>query len=379
MNELILTNARIVTRDEEFHGTLCASDGLVRSVDQGQSSLPEAVDFGGDYLIPGLIEMHTDNLERQLVPRPAVLWPSPLSALMAHDTQVVGAGITTVLDSVCCGEMNAGKMRRKIFGPSLEAVRKGRDKGLLRADHMLHLRCEICDPEVLTHFEPVADEPGLRLASLMDHTPGQRQFSSHEKYREYYGYTDWSDDKYQALVQRMRETQERLAPGNRARILELCKERGIPLASHDDTVPEHVDMAADDGVVISEFPTTEAAARRGRERGLAIVMGAPNVVRGGSHSGNVSALDMAREGLLDILSSDYVPASLLQAAFALHQTLGETLGQALSRVTSAPARALGLDDRGEIAPGKRADLVRVRLVDDQPVVMSVWKCAEKLY
>jgi alpha-D-ribose 1-methylphosphonate 5-triphosphate diphosphatase len=372
-SETILTNALVVTREDMFSGSVTLADGLIRAVDRGPSRAPGAVDLGGDVLIPGLIEPHTDNLERQLMPRPGVLWPSALAALMAHDTQVAGAGITTVLDSICCGELNEGKMRRTIFALSVEAVRHGRRTDVLRADHLLHLRCEICDPIVMEHFEPLADDPLLRLVSLMDHTPGQRQFTSHEKYREYYGHMNWSDEQFEAMVAELRAVQERVAPAQRARVVELCRRRGVPLASHDDTTEEHVDRAGDEGVAISEFPTTEAAARRCRERGLAIVMGAPNVVRGGSHSGNVSARDMAAAGLLDILSSDYVPASLLHAAFLLHGDLGLPLPGAVALVTDNPARALGLDDRGRIAPGLRADLVRVRMVEGHPVVHQVWK------
>lgn len=377
--DTILTNARIVAPGAVVSGSLALSGGRIAALDEGASRAPAAIDCAGDYLIPGLIEMHTDNLEKQLMPRPGVLWPSPMAALLMHDTQVIGSGITTVLDSICCGEMNEGKMRRKIFNLSVDAVRRGRELGLLRAEHLLHLRCEICDPLVLEHFEPLVDDPMLRLASLMDHTPGQRQFTSHEKYRQYYEHMGWSDEEYDEMVERLRDTQQRLAPAHRARIVELCAERNISVASHDDTTVEHVDHAAAEGLGISEFPCTREAAARCREKNLAIIMGAPNVVRGGSHSGNVSALEMAEEGLLDILSSDYVPASLLHAAFVLHQKLDSPLPEAVATVTANPARALGLTDRGELAPGKRADLVRVRLVDGHPVVLAVWKNGEKLY
>jgi len=377
--ETIFTNAKIVTPEAVVDGSLNVADGRIAAVDASASTLPSALDCEGDYLIPGLIEMHTDNLEKQLMPRPGVLWPSAMAALMMHDVQVIGSGITTVLDSICCGEMNEGKMRRKIFGLSVEAVRRGRELHLLRADHLLHLRCEICDPLVLEHFEPLVDDPMLRLASLMDHTPGQRQFTSHEKYRQYYEHMGWSDEEYDVMVAQLQDAQRRLAPANRAKIIGLCSERGISIASHDDTTVEHVDSAAAEGVTISEFPCTRLAAERCREKGLSIIMGAPNVVRGGSHSGNVSALEMAGDDLLDILSSDYVPASLLHAAFILHQSLGASLSEAMATVTANPARALGLDDRGELAPGRRADLVRVRLIDGHPVVLGVWKKGEKVY
>jgi alpha-D-ribose 1-methylphosphonate 5-triphosphate diphosphatase len=155
--------------------------------------------------------------------------------------------------------------------------------------------------------------------------------------------------------------------------VEHAQRRGIPLASHDDTLPEHVDEAERDGVVISEFPTRVEAARAARDKGMSIVMGAPNVVRGGSHSGNVAAAELARKGLLDTLSSDYVPSSLMLAAFRLTQEADFTVPQALALVSRNPARAVGLGDRGEIAPAMRADVARVRLSGAEPVVRAVWR------
>lgn len=372
-SELIVTGARIVTRDEEFTGTVRVREGRIVDVDRGEERCSGGVDLDGEYLIPGLIELHTDNLETQFQPRPGVLWPSAMAALVAHDTQVVGAGITTVLNGICCGEIQEGKMRRTLLGMSLAAMNEGRTKGVLRADHFLHLRCEICDPHVLEMFEPASDESTLRLVSLMDHTPGQRQFENVETYRKYYGNKGWTDEEYCHVISGLSEAQVRYAIPHRKAILERCRELGVPAASHDDTSPDHVDEAFGEGISITEFPTTLKAAERARELGLKSVMGAPNIVRGGSHSGNVSALLLGEHGLLDCLSSDYVPASLLHAAFLLQEKLDCTLPDALATVTAAPAEVLGMDDRGEIAVGRLGDLVHVRLVDGYPVVRRVWR------
>ncbi len=374
--ETVLTNARIVTPQGVVEGSMCIRNGHIADVSEGCLACGD--DMHGEYLIPGLIEMHTDHLETQFQPRPGVLWPSRLAALLAHDTQVMGAGITTVLDSVCCGQLNEGKMRDVLLTMSMEAIRDARRKDVLRVDHQLHLRCEICDPHMLTMFEPYADEPNLRLVSLMDHTPGQRQFRNLDNYKQYYRVENMPDDEFQTMMERLKEEQVEYADKHRAAVLALCSHRGIPVASHDDTTPDHVDEAVRCGITISEFPTTMEAARAAREHGLGIVMGAPNVVRGVSHSGNISARTLAGEGLLDILSSDYVPASLLHGAFLLHSELGLPLQDALATVTANPARLLKLEDRGELAEGKRADLVRVRLVDDVPVVRSVWRHGERL-
>lgn len=384
--EVIFTNANVVTPQGTQYGTVVVKNDVIVSIEEGTTNVGTTCectgslvrDAQGDYLIPGLIEMHTDHLETQFQPRPGVLWPSPLAALVAHDTQVVGSGITTVLDSICCGQLNEGKMRHTLLDMSISAIRNAREKNILRADHQLHLRCEICDPHVMDMFEPYADEENLRLVSLMDHTPGQRQFCDYNKYREYHKCLDWSEEQFQELVTQLKDEQETNAAKNRSILLAMCHRRNIPIASHDDTTVEHVEEAVREGLTISEFPTTLEAARKAKEKGLGIVMGAPNVVRGGSHSGNVSARDLAAEGLLDILSSDYVPASLLHGAFMLHETLEIPLHEALSTVTSTPARLLKLNDRGELAVGKRADIVRVKTVDSVPVVRSVWRGGKRL-
>ena len=164
---------------------------------------------------------------------------------------------------------------------------------------------------------------------------------------------------------------------NWPRVVKLFAGRGVPLASHDDTTPEHVDMAADAGCTISEFPTTEEAAREARRRGMATVAGAPNVVRGGSHSGNVAASDLARLGLLNALSSDYVPASLLQAVGELHRSLGASLSDAMGYVTWRVADMLRLRDRGRLMAGLRADVVRFRFAGTTPVLRGLYCAGER--
>ena len=183
-----------------------------------------------------------------------------------------------------------------------------------------------------------------------------------------------SDAEMESFMDERRAAHARHSVGNRQRIVELCRDRDIPLASHDDATRAHAQESADDGMSIAEFPTSIEAAEASREHGLQILMGAPNVVRGGSHSGNISALALAKLGLLDVLSSDYVPCSLLHAAFILADDVPDiALPEAIAMVSSNPARAAGLGDRGEIAVGQRADFVRVTVNDGYPVVRAVWR------
>ena len=371
--EFVLSNARIVTADAVIDGSVRIAGGRIAEVSPGPTRATGTLDFDGDYLLPGLVEIHTDNMEKHFEPRPGAFWPSALAAVLAHDSQVIGAGITTVLDAICIGDYRDSGKRRRILADSIDSVSQARAAGLLRADHLFHLRCEVSDPGVVEMFEPYADHPLLRLVSVMDHTPGQRQWRDLQSFRTFYRDKAWSDDELALVVAEYKEKMALHSDVNRKAILDLCRGLDVPLASHDDTTEEHVEQAQAEGIAISEFPTTIQAAKLARAYGMMNVMGAPNVVRGGSHSGNISALALAEAGLLDVLSSDYVPASLLHAAFLLHQNAGMSLPDAMRVVALNPARAIGLSDRGEIAIGQRADLVRVRLHDELPVVREVWR------
>lgn len=371
--ELVLGNARVVAAGEVQHGAVAVRAGRIASVDAGSTSAREALDLEGDYLIPGLVELHTDNFERHLMPRPKVRWPE-LPALFGHDAEIAAAGITTVYDALGVGDADPDAMRGQSMAPVLEAIGRATADGLLRAEHRLHVRLELPAPNTRELFEPFAGGSMVGLISLMDHTPGQRQWEDIGQARAYYcGKKGWSNEKFERSVAESKELQERNVAPNRRYFVDYARARGIALASHDDTRPEHVEEAHRDGAAISEFPTRVEAAKAAHAKGMSIVMGAPNVVRGGSHSGNVAAADLARRGLLDALSSDYVPASLLLAAFRLVPLAGFSVAQAVATVSLNPARAAGLADRGEIAPGLRADLVQVRLVGEQPLVRAVWR------
>ena len=375
MTETVFRNATLVLADETVRGSLLIRDGMI--AEAGGTGGSGGEDLEGDFLLPGLVELHTDQLENHYRPRPGVFW-NPLAALHAHDAQIVASGITTVFDAVRIGSdhdiVDMAPHARKL----LDAIETGRRQGWLRAEHLIHLRCELPSHDVVAHFEEFAPGPGVQLASLMDHTPGQRQFRSLEAYRRFYKGGRTEAELEQFIADRLTE-HARHAPPNRQRIVALGHQLGLTLASHDDATLAQIEDGRRDGVRIAEFPTTLEAARAAHEAGQSILMGAPNVVRGGSHSGNMAATELVKEGLLDVLSSDYVPFALLQAAFLLPELVeGFSLAAALRLVTLNPAQAAGLDDRGELAAGKRADLVRVRMVDGMPVVRAVWRGGERV-
>jgi alpha-D-ribose 1-methylphosphonate 5-triphosphate diphosphatase len=373
-----ITNARIVTGDAVVRGGLVIDRGIIQEILPAGRAAPDALDFDDDYLLPGLVELHTDNLERQFQPRPRVRWPAQ-AAMLAHDRQIAAAGITTVCDGVCVGIYGGKRERIEFLRTSLDALHEAHAARSLTVEHFLHLRCEVSDPHVVEMFEPLLEEPHLKLVSFMDHTPGQRQWHDIDKYRTFHrGRTEATEEEFQALIERRIGEQKLYADEHRMRLLAMVRDRPITLASHDDTTVEHVEEAAAAGITIAEFPTTHAAAEAARRRALGVVMGAPNLVLGGSHSGNVSAQQLAKDGLLDALSSDYVPVSLLHGAFRLHQALDLPLPQAIAPISRNPAAMIGLDDRGVVAPGLRADLVRARLIGETPSVIAVWGQGERV-
>lgn len=377
-SELRFRSARLVLGDEVVRGTLAVAGGRIVGIDTGTGGLAGGEDLGDDYLIPGLVELHTDNFERHLMPRPKVRWPA-YPALLSHDAELAASGITTVYDSLGVGDLDEEAIRGQAWGEVVQLIDRASDAGVLRVEHLLHVRCELAASNTLALFEPFVDHPRVRLISLMDHTPGQRQWEDLDQARVYYtGKKGWSDSKFDAQVINARDLQQRYAAPHRRHFVQYAHSRGIVLASHDDTLVEHVHEAHGDGVTICEFPTRELSASTARSLGLSVLMGAPNVVRGGSHSGNIAAITLARRGLLDTLSSDYIPSSLLLAVFRLVDEAGFSVAAAVRTVTRNPAHSVGLADRGEIAVGNRADLVQVRLVEDdsrrrQPVVIAVWR------
>ncbi|MFG1317961.1 alpha-D-ribose 1-methylphosphonate 5-triphosphate diphosphatase [Xanthobacter autotrophicus] len=378
MTEQVFANARLVLADEIVTGHLTVRDGRIHAI--GTGTAPQcAVDLEGDFLLPGLVELHTDHVEGHLAPRPKVRW-NPLAAVLAHDAQIAASGITTVFDSL---RVWPDKKAVGMDGDApvlIRALKEARAAGVLRADHLIHLRCEVPTDTVVEDAAAILDTTDVHLISLMDHTPGQRQFASVDQFRSYYmKKSGITAEEMDVIVATRLDFHERFARENRAGLVALAHAHGCVVASHDDGTPEHVAEAIGDGVAVAEFPTTEEAARLSHDAGIRVLMGAPNLVRGGSHTGNVSAEALARAGLLDILSSDYVPSSLLWSAFDLNRRVPSIdLPRAVRMVTKTPAEVAGLTDRGEIAQGRRADLVRVTLAGDMPVVRSVHRAGQRV-
>ncbi|HFU8726090.1 TPA: alpha-D-ribose 1-methylphosphonate 5-triphosphate diphosphatase [Escherichia coli] len=340
---MIINNVKLVLENEVVHGSLEVQDGEIRAFAESQSRQPEAMDGEGGWLLPGLIELHTDNLDKFFTPRPKVDWPAH-SAMSSHDALMVASGITTVLDAVAIGDVRDGGDRLENLEKMINAIEETQKRGVNRAEHRLHLRCELPHHTTLPLFEKLVQREPVTLVSLMDHSPGQRQFANREKYREYYqGKYSLTDVQMQQYEEEQLALAARWSQPNRESIAALCRARQIALASHDDATHAHVAE---------------------------------------SHQlGNVAASELAQLGLLDILSSDYYPASLLDAAFRVADDESNrfTLPQAVKLVTKNPAQALNLQDRGVIGEGKRADLVLAHRKGNHIHIDHVWRQGKRVF
>lgn len=373
-----LRNARVVLPDAVGMASILVRDGLIDRLDESASSPTQSIDCEGDYILPGLIEPHTDNFERHRKPRPGTFWSAD-QAILSHDAELAAAGITTAFDAVTLGgDLGEGAVHNDYLNEIAAGV-SAQAEGLFRVDHHLHFRCELSSPRLREHIDRAREWRVPRLVSLMDHTPGQGQWMDIERFRQHYAARhELRAHEIDALVARRRQTRAQFAELNRDATLEFALEHRCVLASHDDATLLDIEQAHEDACSIAEFPTSLEAARAARNRGMFVVAGAPNLVRGGSHSGNVAVSELVRHGLCDIFSSDYYPSSLLQSTFMLARMFALPLPDAVARVTSTPARALGLFDRGSIDEGKRADLIRVRDTQRGPVVVSVWSSGRRV-
>lgn len=363
-----------------MHGSIVIDNGIIVDIQPGKwntDNLSDNLDMDNDFLTPGLIDLHTDNLERQVLPRTRARWPSR-SALMAHDAQCAASGITTVFDALCLGDLGFEKARSQTFAEGLIDLQAMTDTGLLKTEHFLHLRCELLAPEMPDLLQRTLANPLVRLISIMDHSPGVGQYANIEKYRQLRRAEGFAQEEIEEMIANLQQKRATYSTRHREQVLDLLHNQDVPLASHDDRTTEEIDQNHLDGITISEFPVSIEAARHARDKGIRTIGGAPNVVRGGSHSGNVAALDLIRESLLDALASDYVPASMMEAAFACTQDGLLDLPAAMALVSSGPAALVGLADRGKIDIGLRADLVRVRVHEGLPIIRAVWREGQRV-
>ncbi|MDT8327920.1 MAG: alpha-D-ribose 1-methylphosphonate 5-triphosphate diphosphatase [Roseovarius sp.] len=377
-SDLCLANARLVLADQVLTGSVTIEKGVISDIAEGDHVPNGALDCAGDLVIPGLVELHTDNVERHIEPRPEVDWPH-LPALIAHDAELASTGITTVFDAMRVGSIHNGKGRYIDYARTLaDELLTAREQGYFKISHFLHLRAEICSETLLEELAAFGPSDRVGIVSLMDHTPGQRQFRDLSALKTYVAKKrGMNDAEFAEHVETLLSLQKRLGAQHEAGAVKEARRLGAVLASHDDTTADHVATSASNGVDFAEFPTTVEAARACRSHGIAVMMGAPNLIRGGSHSGNVAAAALAKADLLDIISSDYVPSALLLSAFHLAEIWND-LPRAIATVTRTPAQAVRLHDRGILKTGLRGDVLRVRKINQTPLLRGVWSQGNKV-
>ena len=373
MTDTLLANATLVLPNEVIRGALRIRAGLIVAIEPGKNAASTAIDCDGDLVLPGLIELHTDNLERHIEPRPKVHWPHA-SAIIAHDGELASVGITTVFDALRVGSVvsnrkaNYGEYARRLADEILDL----RAKGALRISHLLHLRAEICSETLIAELAKFGPADDIGIVSLMDHTPGQRQFRDVSQLRNYVrGKHGLSEAEFEAHLAAQVDLSDRLGKAHGAAAISEARRYGAVLASHDDTTAEQVTVSAKNGIRLAEFPTTLEAAKACKARGIKVMMGAPNLIRGGSHSGNVAARQLAEADLLDIVSSDYVPSALASAALMLGDLWGD-MARGVRTVTLTTADAAGLSDRGRLSIGCRGDVIRVKRVAEAAALRGTW-------
>lgn len=347
-------------------------DGLIDDILPAGTVRVDA-DGAGLLLVPGLIDAHSDALEKERMPRPAA--PLPLDfALNSFDAKVAAAGITTVFHGAGFHrKMSDGVVRHPSTALELcEAVDVFTSN---RVDHRVLHRFDVRaeDGAAMIRRRVAALPIGGRpiLLSHEDHTPGQGQYADVERFVEMLVASGEDREAVRSKVDQRIAEGERTEPirdMNLAWAGEVARSGAARLFGHDPDTADAIDALVARGGIVAEFPTTMEAARRARERGLLIVAGAPNVLRGGSHSGNISAIELIQSGLVDALASDYLPSSLLMSAMLLASDGNLSLPEAIGLVTSGAAQTVGLDDRGRIAPGLRADFT---LIDDRVRVPGV--------
>jgi alpha-D-ribose 1-methylphosphonate 5-triphosphate diphosphatase len=338
-----------------------------------------AMDVRGGLILPGLVDLHSDVLEKCIEMRPGVLF-EPEFALTALDRRLAASGITTFCHAISFADNELG-LRSPDRAEALVRLIKDFDaspKSSVR--HAVHGRFEVGSDKAREIFESLLLEGLLDMVSIMDHTPGQGQFRSFEAFHHYYSGTYKLSREETASMAAAKVHKREQAWRDVGRIAELASRCGTPLLSHDDDSREKVALVHDLGACGSEFPVTAEAAREARDRAMAVLVGAPNVLRGASSNSHLSAREAVSAGLTDALVSDYYPECLLQAPFVLHRLCAVPLELCLAHVTSRPARLLfHTVPCGLLKPGRPADVAVVETHRPWVHVACLWVAGRLIY
>jgi len=353
--KLTLRSDRVLTGGEIIPAEIVVEKGIIEDIKSHSDS--HGIDLGDMLITPGFVDVHSDAIEKELEPRPGAFFPIEQS-IIGMDKKLAIAGVTTMFHALAFETRKESELRKTEFTNNMVRTMKRMNSEILRVDNKIHARFEISSISSVETIENLLKDGLVDLFSVMDHAPGQGQFQCEKKWEEFYGKSyEMSRKELDALkAQKLNKDDKKILE-----MIDLAHEKGVSIASHDDCTIDKVKSMKDLGVTISEFPLSLDVAVYAKENGLFTGMGAPNIVRGGSQSGNIAAKELVINNACDYLCSDYHPISLLNAVYVMRDTLGLPLEEGFKMVTSNPAQMSGLTDRGEISIGKRADLA---VIDD---------------
>ena len=375
----VIEDANIVTpQGTEWRASLKVEDGRIAEIKTGEiKSVRRKIDAQGRYLLPGLIDIHSDSIEKALEPRPNIFFPQNL-VILEMDRLLAASGITTIFHSLSFAEGEIGVRSNRMAAEIISEIHRLAPD--LRLRTKAHARFELTDNGALPFLEELIQDRKIHLLSLMDHTPGQGQFRELTSFKNYFGAVyQKNEEELEKIIQQKYSAQETLS-ATVDYIVSRCRSHGVPLASHDDDSPGKIKWLQERGIVISEFPVNLEAARAAKEKGIAVCLGAPNILRGNSQGKNLSGRKAIASGLGDILCSDYAPMTLVHSVFALYQLDILPLHAAVNMVSLNPAQAVGLaGETGSIEPGKDADLILVDLGKEVPCLAKTWVKGREVY
>lgn len=376
-----LTDLKLVLPERVIErGSIRLEAGMIAEIIQGKpirTGSSAVIDGRGLTAIPGIVDIHGDMLERELEPRPGTMFPAKL-AVLELDKRLAACGVTTAFAAVALSDGPGLRSEARAF-ELIETIHELRPQ--LGIDMLVHARFEVSTAISAPFLKTLLERDLVQMVSLMDHTPGQGQFRDLETYVNYM--VKWlGTDREQAentVKTRLQESSNAPVAWNVGyEISKLCLERRVALASHDDDTSAKVDMMEGFGATISEFPVTLEAAQAAKTKNMFVAMGAPNALRGASHSGNLSALEGIRAGVVDVLAADYYPAALLQSVYKIAREKILPLEHAMSLITGNAAQSANLVDRGRLEPGLRADLVLIEETE-HPRVRATFKQGRAVY
>ncbi|MCX7821457.1 MAG: phosphonate metabolism protein PhnM [Brevinematales bacterium] len=382
INSFQIKNANIVLENEILkNSSIYIENGIIKEIEQNSYKDINTIDAGGSYVLPGFIDLHCDAIEKEIEVRPNVHIPFDI-AITELDKKMAMAGITTIFHSISFAENFSNKAVLRTMSMADKIIQKIKEMSeKLGVENKIHLRYEITYSEAIPIIEDLIKKSYIDLLSIMDHTPGQGQFKTLEQFKNYYQ-SHFKDNEHQleVVIKNKQESRENYGLSNAKKIADICKSFGVPLASHDDDTIEKIDFVRECGAIISEFPMSLEVASYAHNNGISVIVGSPNIVRGGSHNNNIKAIDVIKAGYADIVCSDYIPSTLIYAFAKIYKENILSLPEISKMFSLNPAKAIKLDkETGKIEKNYKANLIIVDLDSELPRIQKTFVNGVEVY